>query len=312
MEVERKQYFLTAASDRAEIETLFFRFQLPIPGDFYQSDGCQFLVGKLLLGEQIIGIAVGSYRENEREFSLLMFYIVKEMRSTPLVCFAIEQLLHLAEEKFRTEKIIWKYEVKDKNMDSYLQLLRQIHGYSAVVHDVCEKNLVTTKEFPFFRHSESFYGARTIEKKGFQVLLWKDCDDLVKEQFKKMQQSADEERKGLLPLVGEDYDPETSRVVLEKATGRVATWMICRRMTPEKVEIRRWYTLEEFRESRIGLIFGAYMLGVLGKRYAFIQYQMVDGNRSMMGFTCKYFGNALIERRYVRYLDIVKDDGIII
>ena len=278
MEIDHKQYFFTALSDRSEIETLFFHFQLSLPGDFYQSDGCQFLVGKLLRDEQSIGIAVGSYRENVREFSLLMFYIVKEMRSTSLVCFAIEQLLWLAKEKFRPEKIIWKYEIKDKNADPYLKMIRRISGYDAAVHDVCEKNLVTMKEFPAFRHSESFYGIETMDKKGFQVLMWKDCDDQVKGQFEKMQQNADEKLKGLLPLVGEDYDPETSMIVLERAIGQAATWMICRQLRADTVEIRRWYTRRQFRESRIGLIFGAYMLGVLGKRYDFLRYQMEDGN----------------------------------
>lgn len=304
MTQDQKGFCFEAVSDRAE--HLFDRFQIPLPGDFYQAGDGQFAIGKLQVGGLEKGMAVGCYKKSEKEFSILLFYVEKDVRSTNLVCYLIGELLSLAERLFLPERYIWKYEIRDPGKDPYQNLMNRVPGYCGTVHEICENHLVSTKDFPAFRHAESFYGVGTMEKKGFLLLRWKDCDESVWKQFEEMRKTADEELLELMPFVGEDYEERTSMVVVERATGKPASWMICREISPREVELRRWYTPEEFRVSRIGLIFGAYMLDVLGKHYELIRYQMKADNRSMKGFTSHYFGNAVTERSYRRYMEIKK------
>lgn len=297
---------LKAVDGRENIEALYKQFQIPLPGDSLSPGDSRLLVGVLVHGDQEIGMAAGYLEPEKNIFSVLLVYLERDWRSTELVCFTIEQLLRLAEEVLGAQTYVWKYEVSSREADSFLNLIRRIPGYEARVHEICEMNLVSTQDFSRFRHSEEFYGRKTMEKKGFQIVLWKDCKEEIRKQFEAMQSEEDPELEGLLPFVGEEFEAHTSMVVLEKSTGKVASWMICKEAGPEEIEIRRWYTPEQFRESRIGLIFGAYMLGILGKEYRFIRYQMRAGNRSMEGFTSRYFGKAIIGRSYKRYLEIVK------
>lgn len=297
---------LIPVNQRKEQEQLFQQFWTPLPGDFYQTEEKNFLVGQIWWEGEMAGIISGCLKPEEDTFFLLMIYMKKEYRTSESLRFTVEQFLHLEEERFGAKRIIWKYELTDQNRDPFLMLMSKAEGYQVRVHEIREENLVDTKNFSGFRHGGSFYSAATIQRKGFDLVRWQDCERKVKAQFEEMQADAEEELEGLLPFVGEDYDPQTSLILLERKTGKIVSWMICRERSPKCIEIRRWYTVEAFRKTQIAVLFGAYMLKVLGEQYGFIQYYMKDDNQSMKAFTRKYFGDAVIVKKYQKYMEITK------
>ena len=303
--MEKNRYYLRPVDEKEKQVELYQQFHLP----FYQEDASgnsKRLVCSLEKDGVSIGIGVGKYDVTECQFWVLMFYIEKQERTMEHICYMIEHLLLLAQKRFQPEKVIWEYEVKDLKKDSYLRIMKKIPEYRVIVHDVSKSMRVWTDQFYSHRHGSAFYGQKTLEKKGFSICLWKECQEAVIQQFVQLREEADEELQELLPFVGEDYETDTSTVLLQKESGKVCGWMICRQISEEEVEIRRWYTLEDYRKSGIGLIFGAYMLKLLGSKYGIYRFQMHAGNDSMKGFTEKYFKEAIIDERYVRYMEITK------
>lgn len=302
--MEKDRYCLTPVEDKKEIEKLYQQFHLSFFGED-TSKNSEKLVCRLDKDGCTVGLAEGKYDIREKQFWVLMFYIEKRERTMSLVCDTIAGLLKHGEQRFHPEKIIWRYETNDPDKDPYLRIMKQIPDYHVKVHEISKIMRVWTDKFHVHRHGDVFYGLKTIEKKGFCVRQWKDCKDSLEEQFVRMREEADEELMELLPFPGDEYDPDTSMVLIQKETGKVCAWMICRQAAQDEVEIRKWYTLEDYRKSGIGLIFGAYMLKLLGSRYGIYQFQMKAGNHSMEGFTGKYFKDAVIDTKYARYMEII-------
>lgn len=252
-----------------------------------------------------IGLGSGYFIPEKQEFKVFYTYIKKEALTSGALCFLIQELLCTACKNYQIFRCFWNYQMKEGNRDTYLALIKRIPDVLAKDHLTGMEFVIDLALFGEKGHNGENLTQEFLWEKGYRLVRWSDCDASILKQFREMEKSADEELRALLPFVEEDtYDPETSIVALDKNTDRVISWIINRKLDEETVELRRRYTMPEYRKSGCGIYFPGHVMKLLRERYKRLVFTAAEGNLRMADFARRYYRGAVIEVRYKKYMEI--------
>lgn len=294
-------------TEEQEIITLHQTYQLPLSCQGKTQTGFCVLEAKIVWEEEEIGLISGNYDTTQKEMWILMIFLSKEYRTQENTRITIEQFAKLSREIYEVKRFLWRYSIEGQGLDPYEKLFRDWQAFEWSKHIICEEYIVDFTKIRNHPHHRASYGIEKIEEKGYTLIPWNQGRKSKCDYFEalKAARSSEPEFIELLPLVGEDYCKEESFLLEDKEQHQVAGWMICRKIAEKEIEIRRWYTLEEYRESGIGRQFGAYMLQRLEQKFDRLHFYVKENNDSMNQFAKVYFGKGIIKIIETCYMEFI-------
>lgn len=225
---------------------------------------CRILVLTIRRGEETVGFASGMFSAASDTFRIFGVRVPGEEHRRELATGSLRALLEEARERFGAKYYEWIYDLQVGKKDIFEGFLRslRIPWLKRVRREVLGRRVrirtsgLAKSAMP---HNRSSFSRESVARNGFVVVPLDEITPETAEKVNELLAAPEEENVGLSPFVGENnYDKRTSFVVLEKTTGAVAGWIVCRRQGRD-TEFRRWYCSKRFRKENLGVI----MIGLL-------------------------------------------------
>lgn len=263
--------------------------------------GWRLLLLTVRCNGDLIGMASGVFVPEEDTFRIFSVRILNKERLRELAIGALSALLKEARQRFGPRRYEWTYDLATGMRDIYAaflkllglpwlkQVKREILGRRARI------SLSGFKGSSMLHNRESF-SRESLAKSGFVMVPLAEIDAATKEKVERILSSPEEENAGLSPFVGDgDYDEATSFLLLEKSTGDVAGWIVCRQCGRD-TEFRRWYTANRFRAQNLGIRMSALLLRIVQETSEGIGIFMLKSSpsyNSLHKLYKGYFSNAI-------------------
>lgn len=299
-----QMYILSSTQNKEEICRLSMKYTGAVPKDFAEIAPKSAFAVTARCEEGTVGAGCGYYQQMTKEFFIGFFYLEKKDRTVALLRQLISRLICEADAAYEITCFIWKYEIPDQKTDVFLKILKGIPGLEVKDSTYAKEVRIDFQNFADMHHNADTFSTRFLHEKGLYLVLWENCGGEIKKQFRQIRESADDELRKLLPLEEDTYDSRTSVVVLAGEKKEVCSWMLCQKRSEEEVEIRRYYTMKQYRSAGIGIYFGGYMMQQLAAHYRYVSYTMWKDNEAMLYFTKRYFRDMKICETSKKYLAI--------
>ena len=92
-----------------------------------------------------------------------------------------------------------------------------------------------------------------------------------------------------------EYDEDTSFALVKKGERTPLGWIITQKRGEEAVLLRRFFIYKEERKKRLGPAFSTWVLDDIEKKFKYLSYEVVKGNRQMEMFLQCYCKPYLLE-----------------
>ena len=243
--------------------------------------------------EEEIGAIRGWFIPENSEFQILMMLVLPEWRSAALLQGLIGALLAQAKRRYHPKLFFWRYTVKAGRADPTERLVQGIPGVRA--HSEPSYHRFHVRLVGFQSGSER-YPEDYLEKKGYHILWYRELSSEMKARLEERISLAEkeEELQELQPFVGE-LEESASLFLLEKDSGALCGWVVCRLMASGTLEVRRWYAFPDRRAGMAGVFLIGRWIDAMVKQYTDIEFIVRADNRTMLQFCRRYFREALEE-----------------
>ncbi len=183
----------------------------------------------------------------------------------------------------------------------FLSFLRQISSCSVekVLH--VRQIGLKTGDFDYFRQFH-WYCPKLLERKQYEVILWKDYDPVQIRKIQEAEQLGQTEKDYLSPGIWEtdwEYDEKSSFVLVKKGQNEPLGWIVSEKIGDgDTVRIRRFYIYKDKRRKMMGPAFATYALDAIAQQYEYLRFEVVQGNRQMEMFVNHYCKPILLDDYY--------------
>ncbi len=297
-------YLYRVVDDPAERVRLMHKFSSEEPAADAADSSDHLLLSVSANGKEI-GIARGQFLPQISKFHILVVALLPGWRNTELTRALLSALIEQADARFHPEEFFWEYIIKDGASDPFLRLAQGIPGIEAH-SEVFFRRYRIHLNGPFglaARYTES-----NLEKKGYRILRYHDLSSGMKAALEARIRAADAkgDLRNLHPFV-EDHDESTSLFLLEKDTGSLCGWVVCRLIGPKTLEVRRWYTFPGRRAKMPGIYLIGYWLNLVALQYTGIEFVIMAGHdKTILPFCRNIFKESLEELFCERKLRITR------
>lgn len=232
------------------------------------ASGQQVLMLVLRRGQDVIGCASGIYSADADSFRIFGVPMKPKEARWELAALALRNLLETARKRFGARHYEWIYDLPLHTKDAYEDFLKQLElpwlrQTSRKVLGRRARISVSALRGKNMIHNHEAFSPESFARRGFAAVPLDELSKETKEKVEGILRASTEKTAGLSPFVGAgNYDRRTSFVVIEKATGDVAGWIVCRRRGQD-TEFRRWYCADRFRRQNLGIAMSALLLRIV-------------------------------------------------
>lgn len=277
-----------------------------LPVYLFDDESYHGVVTGLMADGKYVGIAYGVIKKGDFRFFLHRIFVKKEYRSQEIVILFLKAILQTGREYPGITGAVWSYLSWAGKTDAHASLIKKLSFCQIREKTIIRQYRMRTEDilkWKSFRRSAPEF----IEKKGFQVISWKDCGGLLKEKIRDKERDGKPDKDYLSPFFEHEslnVAGESSYVLLEAGTGEPVGWMMNGKISEQECRVRRFYIYARERHHMLGPAFIVYMAEKLHAPYEYLSFEIVDGNRQMELFIKKF-----VDEKYK--LDCIKCNLII-
>ena len=246
---------------------------------------------------KLIGIAFGVAQKQSGYFFLHHISLDKEHIKKNILMWYLEAVYEWIGANCQVEKSIIEFRQPDTSEPFIVKYLSKLSSFQISEVVYMHQATLPTESFVKLREKH-WYCPWLLEEKGYEAVPVQQCPKEEWEKIREAEERGDTEKDYLSPGFWEtdmEYDEDTSFALVKKGERTPLGWIITQKRGEEAVLLRRFFIYKEERKKRLGPAFSTWVLDDIEKKFKYLSYEVVKGNRQMEMFLQCYCKPYLLE-----------------